>query len=399
MKYILRDYQKEASDKAVEFLLDKNKNGNGLLVLATGAGKSLVIADIAHRLQARVLVFQPSKEILEQNYAKMCSYGVECSKYSASVGKRVISNITFATIGSVKNKTEEFKDFDYIIVDEAHLVNPDEGMYRNFFKKVKKRIVGLTATPYRLATEGQTWDFVEKTWDFSECVSMLIPIVGEGQIFDEVLYTVDTEYLLSRGYLAYLKYYYTPCRNWENLKMYKNAKGSEFTDSSIKYAMEHTDFRNHTINILRRLLRPKSGKPRNGILVFVHDITEGEEICSQVDSCRIVTGEFTKKNREEVLRAFENREFQILVNVGTLIVGYDRPDLDTVVLATPTMSLARYYQEVGRAIRPCEGKDAWIVDLVGNKKRFGEVHKLKFLNVNGVWDVYNDERKLTNTEL
>ena len=65
-------------------------------MLPTGAGKSLVIADIAHRLDGNVLVFQPSKEILEQNYAKLKSYGVEdCSIYSASFNSKEINRMLF----------------------------------------------------------------------------------------------------------------------------------------------------------------------------------------------------------------------------------------------------------------------------------------------------------------
>ena len=79
MKFKLRPYQEEASKKAVEFFLDKKKNWNALEVLPTASGKSLILADIAARLKDKVLVFSPTKEILEQNYKKYCSYGfVNC---------------------------------------------------------------------------------------------------------------------------------------------------------------------------------------------------------------------------------------------------------------------------------------------------------------------------------
>lgn len=401
MKYTLRPYQEEASRSAVEFLTNKKRKGNGLIVASTGSGKSLIIADIAHKLNARVLVFCPSVEILHQNYEKMCSYGVDCSMYSASVKakEKRVSQITFATIGSVKTKHDMFKDFDYILVDEAHLVNPREGMYRDFLKYVKVKMVGLTATPYRLKSMGKTWDRKEKEYNLEEAYSILVPIVGKRQIFKEVLYNIDTELLLREGYLAKLRYFDLPCRDWHYVRLYKNSVGSEYTDKSILYAMRHTDYHNHLVSILRRLLRPKSGVPRNGILVFAHDLEEAKQLCTEVEGARYVSGEFTAKNRKEVLEAFKNKEFPILVNVACLIVGYDRPDLDTVVLATPTMSLARFYQEVGRALRPFSDKEGWIVDLVGNTKRFGEVHKLKFLCVDGVWDVYSEGKKLTNVKL
>ena len=107
MSYVLRDYQQKASDAAVSFFNNKAKKTNAIMVLPTGSGKSLIIADIAARLDGHTLVFQPSKEILEQNFKKLCSYGIlDCSIYSASFNSKEISRITFATIGSVKNHPE-----------------------------------------------------------------------------------------------------------------------------------------------------------------------------------------------------------------------------------------------------------------------------------------------------
>ena len=107
MSYILRDYQQQASDSAVTFFNNKTKKTNAIMVLPTGSGKSLIIADIASRLDGHTLVFQPSKEILEQNFKKLCSYGIlDCSIYSASFNSKEISRITFATIGSVKSHPE-----------------------------------------------------------------------------------------------------------------------------------------------------------------------------------------------------------------------------------------------------------------------------------------------------
>ena len=132
--YKLREYQQQASDRAVNFFNSKT-NKNSIIVLPTGSGKSLVIADIANRLDGHTLVFQPSKEILEQNFNKLCSYGIlDCSVYSASFNSKHISRITFATIGSVRNNPELFIHFKNIIVDECHLVNPKEGMYKTFFE-------------------------------------------------------------------------------------------------------------------------------------------------------------------------------------------------------------------------------------------------------------------------
>ena len=94
MKYELRPYQKAAAEAAINAFKGKSSK-NGLLILPTGAGKSLVIAEIAFRLNEPILVFCPSKEIVVQNYEKMCSYGVwDCGVYSASVGMKNITKIT-----------------------------------------------------------------------------------------------------------------------------------------------------------------------------------------------------------------------------------------------------------------------------------------------------------------
>jgi DNA repair protein RadD len=76
---------------------------------------------------------------------------------------------------------------------------------------------------------------------------------------------------------------------------------------------------------------------------------------------------------------------------------FDYPELDTVVMARPTMSLAMYYQIVGRCIRPYKGKTAWFVDLCGNINRFGEVSDLHLKDTgNGKWAVFSKGRQLTN---
>lgn len=79
MIYKLRDYQQQASDAAIRFFKDTKSKKNAIMVLPTGSGKSLIIADIAARLNGYVLVFQPSREILEQNFKKtmfLWSYGL-----------------------------------------------------------------------------------------------------------------------------------------------------------------------------------------------------------------------------------------------------------------------------------------------------------------------------------
>lgn len=388
MEIILRDYQQAASDKAVAFFKDRNKKSNSIMVLPTGAGKSIVIADIAHRLNDYVLVFCPSREILEQNYKKLCSYDIlDCSIYSASFNSKEISRITFATIGSVRSHPELFTHFRNIVVDEAHLVNPKEGMYKSFFETVKCKVLGLTATPYRLSSSqgfGSMLKFITRT---------------RPAIFKEVIYQVQISTLLDMGYLANLNYYPMNPLGWNELNLKVNTTGADYTDRSVVREYERIDFYGYLVHVIQRLMNPKQGGKRNGILVFTRFVKEAENLVRNIPNCAVVTGETPKKERERILEDFKSGVIKVVANAGVLICGFDYPELDTVVLASPTMSLAQYYQKVGRAIRPHPSKDSgWIVDLCGNVKRFGEVKDLKLVDPSnrGLWQVESKGRQLTN---
>lgn len=393
MKYTLRPYQKEASDAAVSFFLDKDAKYNALEVLATATGKSVIIADIANRLKTNVLVFCPSKELIEQDYEKMCSYGVECSMYSASVGQKKISKITFATIGSVKNIAVEFADFEYIIIDEAHTVNPKKGMYKKFLKELKKKVLGVTATPYRLEGFGEYEPATKKFTPKGSYLQMLTDYARP--IFKKIIFNIDTSFVAEQGYLCRPQYFVIPPKGWNNGKIKKTSNGSDYTDYGINWMQKITKFREYAICVMYRLL----DKDRNGILVFVRSIAEAQEYKSRVSKSAIVSGDMDKKDREQILNSFKSGEIKILINVGVLVQGYDYPALDTVVLAAPTMSLARYTQMVGRCVRPYKGKQAWVVDLVNNYSKFGDTFDLKLTEDNGKWYIENRGQRLTGVIL
>lgn len=387
MTYKLRDYQQQASDAAIRFFSDKTKKRNAIEVLPTGAGKSLVIADIASRLEGHTLVFQPSKEILEQNYMKLCSYGVlDCSIYSASFGRKEISRVTFATIGSVKNHPELFQHFRNIIIDECHLVNPKEGMYKEFLTMLRCKVLGLTATPYRLCSSrdfGSMLKFITRT---RPCV------------FSYVIYQVQISTLLDMGYLSKLNYYPMNPVGWNELNLKSNTTGADYTDKSVIKEYERIDFYGFLVSVVRRLLNPKVGGKRKGILVFTRFLKEAEQLTKSIPGTAIVSGDTPKATREMILRQFKAGKIPVVANVGVLTTGFDYPELDTIVMARPTMSLALWYQIVGRAIRPHPNKEAgWVVDLCGNIKRFGEIKDLRLVDGgNGKWAVYSKGRQLTN---
>lgn len=306
MQFKLRDYQQKASDAAVSFFNNKAKKTNAIMVLPTGSGKSLIIADIAARLDGHTLVFQPSKEILEQNFKKLCSYGIlDCSIYSASFNSKEISRITFATIGSVKNHPELFIHFKNIIVDECHLVNPKEGMYKKFFEVVNCKILGLTATPYRLSSSqefGAMLKFITRT---------------RPAIFKEVIYHVQVSTLLDMGYLSKLNYYPMNPTGWNELNLKVNTTGADYTDRSVQREYERIDFYSFLVHIVQRLVNnQKTGIKRKGILVFTRFLKEAERLTYSISGCAIVSGDTPKGERERILEAFKAGEISVVANVG-----------------------------------------------------------------------------------
>lgn len=372
MFFELRPYQKEAVRIGVDFFRSPERE-NGIIVCPTGSGKSVLITSIADELHSNVLVFQPSKEILEQNLSKMKKYTDDCSAYSASVGEKRVSKITFAMIGSVKNKVEEFKKFKYIIVDECHGIGSDnaDSMYLNFLSMLDCKVLGLTATPFRLTSE-RYFDYEAKAMR-TKNAKLTMLINEDTPFFKKILYVVQVKDLLNQGYLANLKYYSVKPVRWNEDKIYKNTTGSDYSEKSVKFMMEASDMTTHLISVCRRLLHPKTGVPRNGILVFTQFVEDAEKIANAVHSAAYVCGTTTKKNRERILQEFQEGKIKVLVNCNCFTTGYDNPALDTIVIGRPTLSLAMHYQIVGRALRPFAGKDAWIVDCVGNTQRFGEV--------------------------
>jgi DNA repair protein RadD len=365
MPYTLRPYQQIAVDRSIEFLRRPPKKSktkvadNGIVVLPTGSGKSLVIQAVVSGLDAPCLIFQPSKEILEQNLAKFRSYGFNPAVYSASMGRKQVGDITLATIGSVK-RAEYFQHAKYIIVDECHLVNPKAGMYRDFFDALEGiRILGMTASPYRLSADA-----------YGESILKFLTRTRP-KVFSEVVYYVQNGDLFRDGYLSKLKYY--EIKGFDRAKLKTNSTGADYTDGSVQLHFREIGFEDKIVRVIERLL----AIGRRGVLVFTRFVAESEYLVSQIPGAAIVTAETPKKERERILSEFRSGQIPVCCNVGCLTVGFDYPELDTVVLARPTMSLALHYQMIGRAVRPHPNKDhAMIIDMVGLVEQFGKVEDL-----------------------
>lgn len=360
--FTLRPYQTDAVDRSVEFLTQKRER-HGLLVLPTGSGKSLVIAGIVDRLDGPCLIFQPSREILRQNFTKLMHYGYRPAVYSASLGKKQISGeVTLATIGSVVKKPELFDRVRYVLIDECHLVNAGAGMYREFLDALESRglrILGLTATPYRLNStmQGAMLRFLTRS---------------RPRLFEDVVYYVQNGQLFQDGHLAKLQYH--TIKGFDRSKLLANSTGAEFSDASVKAELEQSGFAEKLERIVLRLHE----LGRAGILVFTRFLDEAHHLARKVPGAAVVSAETPDHERDRLLREFKAGRLRVVANVGVLTTGFDYPELDTVVLARPTMSLGLYYQMLGRVVRPHSSKPyGMVIDMVGLTDQFGKVEDLR----------------------
>lgn len=353
----LRPYQAEAVDAALAAIAAKK---NGIIVMPTGSGKSLVIAGIVTRSGANVLVLQPTKEILEQNAAKLYQFGYrDIGIYSASAGQKRRNKVTFATIGSVIRKLHLFDYVDVVIIDETHLVNPATGEYKTLIERLNKPTIGLTATPYRMSTSfgGRVVEakFLHRT---------------RPRIFDHVSYVVQNDDLHRAGYLSPIQY--VENADYDPYAIKLKSSGLNYDEKALAaYNKERG------ITTMAADLVVANMLDVNHYLIFLSSIDESREVAERLSRAGVraahVDGETPKREREAILGAFKNGEVKVACNVGVLGTGFDFPGLDGVVLARPTMSLPLFQQQIGRGVRTAPGKSfCRVFDLCGNVARFGK---------------------------
>ncbi len=380
MKYTLRPYQDEASKAGVNFLETEIKK-NSVVVIPTGGGKSLVIADIVNQLEGNTLVFQPSKELLEQNHAKYLSYGNYASIFSASKNSKQVSKVTYATIGSVYKHPHLFRKFNYCIVDECHLVNPNsETMYQRFFNDTGLNNLGFTATPIRL----KNYSGLQARYSQLNMLDRQRP-----KSYHDYIHVTQVCDLSAEGFFAPIQYRVNKEFRKDLLK--SNTTGAEYTDKSVDRAMQMSNVTGILTNFIKKT-------ERKHILCFVKTIQIAEDIAKATGSA-VVSSKTPVKEREKIINDFKQGLIKCVLNVGVLTTGFDFPELDTIVLARPTLSLALYYQMIGRGVRPHPNKDrCMVVDIVNNYERFGAVEDLMIENRGG-WGIYSRGKLLTGVPM
>lgn len=337
------------------------------------SGKSVVAANIIGRINEPMGILQPNKEILQQNFSKYISYGYRAGIYSASAGMKFIDDVTFCTIGSVVKKPHLFKKHRKWIIDECHLVNAEEGMYKDFMTALDHpKVLGLTASPYRLEQTGygtSMLKFLNRT---------------NPRFFNKVNYYIQNMLLFEAGHLADLEYWDFTVIDRKELIL--NSSGSDYTTESLRRYYAKIDFPTKTIEMGNRLLAK-----RKNLVIFCSLISEAKTVQKGIPGSYVVSNDTPDDERDRILSQFKRGIIKCVINVGIISIGFDYPELEACLLAFSTMSLARYYQCIGRIMRPHINKiKAWVVDLGGNMQRFGPIETMEIRQDKSLFFIYNE---------
>lgn len=383
----LRENQTEPIRKAIAFFQEK-KPKPSLIVLPTAWGKSILTAFVAKNTTDRIIVLQPSKELLEQNYKKylhLCADEIFCNAgiYSASFRRKEIAQITYATIGSIKSLGERFKreGFTKMLIDEAHLYPREaDSMLGRFLKDSGiTHVLGITATPVKLQTnydrEGNT---------FSKLV-MLTSRSKKGNFFKEIIHVGQVSEMVELGFWSPLRYQTSA---FDGSKLVFNSSKSEYTEDSVQAAYEANGGTQSIIDALNTL------PDRKHILAFAPSVQDAIDLSAHYPNSAVIYGDMNKQERADIIRRFREGEIRVIFNVRVLSTGFDYTGIDCIVLGISTASIALYYQIIGRATRIDPDKqDALIVDLGGNVARFGRVEDLTF-EQGKMWRLFGTGGKL-----
>ena len=340
-------------------------------MLPTAWGKSILTAFVAKHTNDKLIVLQPSKELLEQNYKKyltLCGGFANAGIYSASFGRREIEQVTYATIGSIKKLGAKFKEmgFTKILIDEAHLYPREaDSMLGTFLKESGiTHVLGITATPVKLQTNR---DLNGNT--FSKLV-MLTSRSKKGNFYKDIIHVGQVKEMCELGFWSPLTY---EAAGFDDSLLVFNTSKSEYTEASVQQAYDANGGTQAIIDAL------DNHPERQHILAFVPSVADAISLSGRYPNSAVIYGDMDKGERAETIERFKAGEIRVIFNVRVLSTGFDYTGIDCIILGLSTASIALYYQIIGRGTRiDPEKQDCLICDLGGNVARFGCVEDLVF---------------------
>lgn len=358
----LRPYQRQAIDALYHWF--NTRAGNPLVVLPTGTGKSLVLAQFCREAveaypDTRIVVVTHVRELIQQNVQEVYEVWPDAPVgiYSAGLGKKQINaQILFAGIQSIHKRAYEVQQADLVLADEAHLIpRKSDTMYRRFLDQLQEinpdmKIVGLTATPYRLDS-GR----LDR---------------GDDAFFAGIAFDYSIARAIDEGYLALV----STKRTETQLDVSEVGKrGGDFIPSQLERAVDQNDT---TAQAVREIVA--HGQNRRSWLIFCAGVNHAYHVRNAVrqagHAAEAITSEMARAERDRAIRDFKAGRLRCLTNANVLTTGFNAPQVDLLAILRPTQSTGLYVQMTGRGTRCAPGKDDCLVlDFAGNIDRHGPI--------------------------
>ncbi len=347
-KLELREYQQEALRNLQA--MRENKETIALLYQATGTGKTVTAVMDAKSVDGRTLFVAHTMELVNQAYQTFQSLWKEASvgKFANSI-KEINKDVVCGSIQSIALNLGIFKekDFDYIIIDEAHHATADT--YQKVLAYFKpKFLLGLTATPER-----------------ADDTNIL-------EIFKNTAHKLDIRTAVEIGALVDVR-----C-----IRIHTNIDMTQVRFNSVQYNVRDLDVKicvtERNALIVKTWLDYVKDKRT---VVFCASVKHAEQIAAIFKekgvSAEAVSGSMKTSERNELLAKFAKGELKVLCACDLLNEGWDCPETEVLFMARPTMSKVLYTQQLGRGMRLSEGKEYLMVfDFVDNAGQYNAPYSL-----------------------
>jgi len=351
----LRDYQALAVTQALQ-ALSRDPRARPLVVAPTGAGKTVIAGEIARAFleggvlssrhlpiseggaAGRVLFIAHTREIIHQTLRRFRATGIDAGVY---MGADRSDRSAAAQVASVQTLSARvgrggswLPSADLVILDEAHHARASQ--YARVLAHYcgepggvdRARVVGLTATPVR--GDGR----------------------GMGDVFSQLVTTVDVRDLIDAGHLAAYRYWVGVPPDLAGLKI----RHGDYEHDSLAERMVRSAAIDSVVAQYIRLLRAGPGEARRTTLAFCVTVAHSQALVAALVAAGVdavhVDGTTPAPDRAAIFAALAGREVELVSNVALVSEGYDCPSLDGVLLCRPTKSLALARQQVGRVLRP-----------------------------------------------
>ena len=337
---VLRDYQQEMKVRLFE---EWNLHRNVMVQMPTGTGKThlltAIVREFLHRSETQVWIVAHRRELVEQIEETVAKYGIR------KKDERV-------KVMSIQWLSRNWKDIDrepgLIVIDEAHHALAET--YKELWERYpESRKLGMTATPCRLNRKGFT------------------------ELFDALITSWTISEFIGKGWLSVFDYVSIRANSVEQRLIDTLRKRGADGDYQVKEMNEVLNRRSSIGRLYESIEKYAPGK--KGI-VYAISIAHARQIATYYSARGVVAVAIDSKTpaleRKRLVEDFRQGKIKVLVNVDIFSEGFDCPDVEFIQLARPTLSLAKYLQQVGRGLRKSGNKEScMLIDNVGLYRIFG----------------------------